>query len=147
VLSHSLRVHHGSSLRHFAATVALISLIEGGLLWLAIATGAIDHVVSLQNTSAAVTVFAVALAGYAALGIGQLSAGYAMGLAHPQGPARAAAGGVIVGLAGAVAMALLFGPGWAVGGLAAGAITFAVLAVRATDRLLEAAAFHYATAF
>jgi hypothetical protein len=140
-------VHHGASLRRFVGVVALLSLIEGALLWLVIRTGAIDGIATLHDTRAVYAIFGTAIAGYAALGIGQLSAGYAMGLAHPQGPARAAAGGVIVGLAVALALALALGPGWAVGGLAAGAITFAVLAVRATDRLLEAAAFHYATAF
>jgi hypothetical protein len=147
VLSHALRVHHGASLRRFVLTVTLISLIEGGLLWLVIGTGAITDVATLQSTSAVVAIFIAALVGYAALGIGQLSSGYAMGLAHPQGPARAATGGVIVGFATALILALVLGPGWAVGGLAAGAITFAVLAIRATDRLLEAAAYHYATAF
>ena len=34
VLSHSLRVHHGASLRRFVGVVVLLSLIEGGLFWL-----------------------------------------------------------------------------------------------------------------
>ncbi len=39
VLSHSLRVHHGASLRRFVGVVLLLSLIEGGLLWLVIDDG------------------------------------------------------------------------------------------------------------
>ena len=97
VLSHSLRVHHGASLRRFVGVVLLLSLIEGGLLWLVIETGAIDGIATLHDTRAVAAIFATALAGYAALGIGQLSAGYAMGLANPHGPARAAAGGVSSG--------------------------------------------------
>ena len=92
-------------------------------------------------------IFCVSLVGYAALGVGQLSAGYAMGLAAPKGPARAATGGVVIGPTVGLALALALGPGWAVGGLVAGTITFAVLAIRATDRLLDSAAFHYATVF
>ena len=44
-------------------------------------------------------------------------------------------------------LALLLGPAWASGGLALGTITFAVLAVLSTDRLLESSAYHYATVF
>jgi polysaccharide biosynthesis protein PelF len=147
VLSHALRSHHSGSLRSFLLAVTLLSLIEGAIVWLAVGSDAIEGIVTLQSNTAVAAIFVTSLFGYAALGVGQLSAGYAMGLARPQGPGRAALGGVIVGLTGSLALALLLGPGWAVGGLAAGAIAFAVLAVRATDRLLEAAAFHYATAF
>ena len=147
VLAHALRSHHTTSLRTFLLLVTVLSVIEGALVWLVVGTGAIQDVATLQDNTAVAAIFVAALIGYAALGVGQLSAGYAMGLAHPHGPARAATGGVIVGLTLALALGFLLGPGWAVGGLAAGAIAFAVLAVRATDRLLEAAAFNYATAF
>ena len=66
-----------------------------------------------------------------------------MGLAIPTDlRGRAALGGVIVGLVEQRSCSrCCSGPAWAVGGLAAGAITFAVLAVRATDRLLESGGF------
>ena len=147
-LSHALRAHHAGSLRGFVLLVTALSLIEGAAVWLA---RQLRHPRSgrrtLQSHKAVGVIFAVSLVAYAALGVGQLSGGYAMGLAHPRGPARAAGVGVLIGLPLAIALAFAFGPGYAVGGLAAGAIVFAVLAIRSTDRLLDAAAYHYATAF
>jgi polysaccharide biosynthesis protein PelF len=147
VLAHALRAHHNGSLRAFVVTVLALSALESVIIWIVVHTGALSGVVQLHDRQAVAVIFAVSLLAYAALGLGQLSAGYAMGLAHPRGPARSAAGGLLIGFPLAVALALAFGPGFAVGGLAAGAITFSVLAVRSTDRLLGAAAYHYATAF
>jgi glycosyltransferase involved in cell wall biosynthesis len=146
-LEHALRAHHTSSVRKFVLAVAGLSLALAAILAIVVPTGKLDGFATIDDPSAVAAIFCVSLVGYAALGVGQLSAGYAMGLASPAGPARAATGGVVIGLVVALALALALGPGWAVGGLAAGTITFAVLAIRATDRLLDSAAFHYATVF
>jgi glycosyltransferase involved in cell wall biosynthesis len=146
-LEHALRTHHAASVRKFVLAVAGLSLALAAILGLAVPMGAINGFATIDDPAAVAAIFCVSLVGYAALGVGQLSAGYAMGLASPAGPARAATGGVVIGLVVALALALALGPGWAVGGLAAGTITFAILAIRATDRLLDSAAFHYATVF
>ena len=146
-LEHALRIHHTTSVRKFVLAVTGLSLSLAIILGIAVPMGVIDGFASIHDPGAVAAIFCVSLVGYAALGVGQLSAGYAMGLASPAGPARAATGGVVIGLTVALALALALGPGWAVGGLAAGTITFAVLAIRATDRLLDSAAFHYATVY
>jgi hypothetical protein len=146
-LEHALRRHHTTSVRKFVLAVTGFSLALATILGIAVPLGAIDGFATIHDPAAVAAIFCVSLVGYAALGVGQLSAGYAMGLASPAGPARAAAGGVVVGLTVALALGLALGPGWAVGGLAAGTITFAILAIRATDRLLDSAAYHYATVF
>ncbi len=146
-LEHALRTHHTASVRKFVLAVTGLSLALTVILGIAVPMGAINGFATIQDPAAVAAIFCVSLVGYAALGVGQLSAGYAMGLAAPKGPARAATGGVVIGLTVGLALALALGPGWAVGGLVAGTITFAVLAIRATDRLLDSAAFHYATVF
>ena len=147
ILAHTLRTHHAKSLRRFALVVTLLSLIEAGIVALVMPTGAIENVATLQSHTTVAVVFGFALFAFAALGAAQLSAGYAMGLANPRSPGRAALAGVVLGLVVGLALALLLGPAWAVGGLVAGTLGFAALAVRSTDRLLEGAAYHYATVF
>jgi hypothetical protein len=146
-LAHALRSHHAKSLRTFAFVVTLLSLIEAGIVALVMPAGAIEKVATLQSHQTVAVVFGVSLLAFAALGAGQLSAGYAMGLASPSSPGRAALGGVVTGLLGGLVLALLLGPAWAAGGLALGTLTFATLAVLSTDRLLESSAYHYATVF
>ncbi|HUZ30429.1 MAG TPA: hypothetical protein VMU90_14375 [Solirubrobacteraceae bacterium] len=146
--------HNRWYLRFFARQLAVVVglLVVGGALMLGLVTvlhdaGALGNTARFYNDPVTQRVFVLGLVGYGFVAIGVASSGVLFNLARPSLATRAIIAGVAVDLVVGMVLSRVVDFSYAVAGLAAGGLVFAILAGQAAATALRRADYYLFAAY